>query len=157
MTESNLSSSRVSQEKQSGFTLIELMIVVAIIGILAAIAIPAYQDYTIRARVSESASITSSLRTATGVLYSEDGSLPVNLDSLADYVTTDASQYQTKYVASISVDNGQIIARMRDRTDLGGARNGTVVWNAITEFSAAVDWEILDSSTVPPKYRPRAQ
>ena len=58
-------------KKQQGFTLIELMIVVAIIGILAAIAIPAYQDYTIRAKVQEGTSLSNPARTALGVACSE--------------------------------------------------------------------------------------
>ena len=58
-----------------GFTLIELMIVVAIIGILAAIAVPAYQDYTIRSRVSEGASLAGAAKTAVDVYFSETGSL----------------------------------------------------------------------------------
>ena len=55
------------QKLQQGFTLIELMIVVAIIGILAALAVPAYQDYTIRSKVSEGASLASAARTAVDV------------------------------------------------------------------------------------------
>jgi type IV pilus assembly protein PilA len=58
-------------KKQQGFTLIELMIVVAIIGILAAIAIPAYQDYTIKARVQEGTNLSSPARTALGIACSE--------------------------------------------------------------------------------------
>ena len=60
---------------QKGFTLIELMIVVAIIGILAAIAVPAYQDYTIRSRVSEGASLAGATKTAIDVMFSETGNL----------------------------------------------------------------------------------
>ena len=61
---------------QKGFTLIELMIVIAIIGILAAIAIPAYQDYTGRAQASEGLSATAGLRSEIGVVYSEDKAFP---------------------------------------------------------------------------------
>ena len=63
---------------QQGFTLIELMIVVAIIGILAAIAIPAYQDYTIRAQVSEGASLADPIKTALGDFYNNRGYFPAS-------------------------------------------------------------------------------
>jgi type IV pilus assembly protein PilA len=66
---------------QQGFTLIELMIVVAIIGILAAIAVPAYQDYTGRAQASEPLSATAGIRADIAVYLSEEGALPVAGDS----------------------------------------------------------------------------
>ena len=64
-------------KKQQGFTLIELMIVVAIIGILAAIAIPAYQDYTIRAQVSEGLSLASGAKAAVSEYYMDSGDFPI--------------------------------------------------------------------------------
>jgi type IV pilus assembly protein PilA len=106
---------------QQGFTLIELMIVVAIIGILAAIAVPAYQDYTIKSRVSEAASMASAARTAIDVAYSEGfapGSFPVSMGSLG----LDASgHYQAKYVTSVRVgsDQGEVVVRLRNDSTLG--------------------------------------
>lgn len=66
------------QKVQKGFTLIELMIVVAIIGILAAVAIPAYQDYTVRARVTEGLSLASAAKTGVSEYFATNGTLPAN-------------------------------------------------------------------------------
>ena len=68
----------IEMKKQQGFTLIELMIVVAIIGILAAIAIPAYQDYTIRAQVSEGLNLAGGAKTAVAEFTMDSGSFPVD-------------------------------------------------------------------------------
>lgn len=67
--------------KQQGFTLIELMIVVAIVGILAAIAIPAYQDYTIRAKVTEGLNAVSPARQSVSEYYVVNGAMPSDADA----------------------------------------------------------------------------
>jgi type IV pilus assembly protein PilA len=91
---------------QQGFTLIELMIVVAIIGILAAIAIPAYQDYTIRAQVSEGMSLAAAAKTAVAETFLNRGTAP--LDRTAAGMTANATDTQGKYVSGIEVANGVI-------------------------------------------------
>ncbi len=87
---------------QQGFTLIELMIVVAIIGILAAIAIPAYQDFTIRAQVCEGMSLASSLKTSAAEFYQDRGTWP------ADNASLGVSTTSGKYVSDVAVLNGAI-------------------------------------------------
>jgi len=92
---------------QQGFTLIELMIVVAIIGILAAIAIPAYQDYTIRAQVSEGLNLAAAAKAAIAESYLNTGVAPLTrVEAGMSAVATDT---QGKYVASVGVANGVIL------------------------------------------------
>jgi type IV pilus assembly protein PilA len=81
---------------EQGFTLIELMIVVAIIGILAAVAIPSYQDYTARAQVTEGMSLTSQFKTPLAEYFADNGSFPPDIATLGGGTT------QGKYVASIT-------------------------------------------------------
>jgi len=92
---------------QQGFTLIELMIVVAIIGILAAIAIPAYQDYTIRAQVSEGLSLAAAAKAAVAEDFLNEGEAPTNRTDAG--MTATLTDTQGKYVASVDVANGAII------------------------------------------------
>jgi type IV pilus assembly protein PilA len=87
------------KKMQQGFTLIELMIVVAIIGILAAIAIPAYQDYTIRAKVTEGLNLADSAKTAVAESFQSGGS--TGLKAAAN--SWNSSFTATKYVSNISV------------------------------------------------------
>ena len=82
---------------QKGFTLIELMIVVAIIGILAAIALPAYQDYTGRAQAAEALSSTAGVRADIGVYLSEEGALPVTGDAAAAVIEATLADLDGKY------------------------------------------------------------
>jgi type IV pilus assembly protein PilA len=92
---------------QQGFTLIELMIVVAIIGILAAIAIPAYQDYTIRAQVSEGMNLAAAAKTAVAETYLNRGVAPATRTAAG--MTATLTDTEGKYVESIDVVNGEII------------------------------------------------
>lgn len=112
---------------QKGFTLIELMIVVAIIGILAALAIPAYQDYTIKARVNEGASVTGAVKTAMEVYWSEKGNLTDAFDSTSVFgdddlgLSTVASQYVSQVRISGTATFPRITVALRTLNDLGEA------------------------------------
>ena len=96
--------------RQVGFTLIELMIVVAIIGILAAIAIPAYQDYTIRAQVAEAINLAVNAKTPIVDSFVNAGQAPV--DRPAAGLTANATDTSGKYVTGVDIQNGVVIITM---------------------------------------------
>ncbi|HFC6663343.1 TPA: pilin [Neisseria meningitidis] len=94
---------------QKGFTLIELMIVIAIVGILAAVALPAYQDYTARAQVSEAILLAEGQKSAVTEYYLNHGKWPANNNSAGVASSTDI---KGKYVEKVEVKNGVVTATM---------------------------------------------
>jgi len=138
---------------QQGFTLIELMIVVAIIGILAAIAIPAYQDYTIRAKVSEALVASAPAKTGVSEYFLSEGTLP------ADNATAGITSVNTSFVTSVTVGgaaaNGVITV---DVDEAGtGIPSGTlnIVMTPDTSSAGAIQWDCTTTGTAAnSKYAP---
>lgn len=134
------------KQVQVGYTLIELLIVTTIIGVLSSIAVPAYQDYSIRARVAEAASLTSPAKMAIDMAYSEGyplGSMPSQ--SSLDLVPP--GSYRSKYVSSVTTDSsGRITVQLSSHASLGvvqgaslvlvpTAQAGNLVWSTSCNFN----------------------
>ncbi len=144
-------STMARQRQSAGFTLIELMIVVAIIAILAAIAIPAYQDYLVRAQVSEGFMLASGAKTAEWDFVSNTGRLPPNNGSAG---LPKSASITGNYVSSVAVTNGRIMVLFDGPGANTAIRSSSqyVVLSPITQ-SGSILWTCTPS-TVNPKYLP---
>jgi type IV pilus assembly protein PilA len=150
---------------QQGFTLIELMIVVAIIGILAAIAIPAYQDYTIRSQVSEGLTLAAEAKTAVAETNSDKGAFP---DDNASAGIAAAASIQGNYVTSVEITtsglieitygnkvnsnaSGKVVALSPGRNQAGG-----VIWTCgqASPGAGGGNTNAQSPTTMPNKYMP---
>lgn len=134
--------------KQQGFTLIELMIVVAIIGILAAVAIPAYRDYTIRSQVSEGLSLAGGAKIAITEYVNEHGSMPA---SNADAALAPASEINGSYVSQVDVSGGTIEITYGNKAN-AQIGSDTLIVSTVTT-SGYVGWE-CKPGTIANKYLP---
>ena len=126
------------KQVQKGFTLIELMIVVAIIGILAAVAIPAYQDYTIRSQVSEGLSLASGAKTAITESYLNTGVVPA--DRTAAGMSATATDTQGQYVKSLEVANGEITVTYGNNAN-ADINNKTLVMTPYESVDGSLSWQ----------------
>ena len=133
---------------QKGFTLIELMIVVAIIGILAAIAIPAYQDYITRSKVTELVTAGSACKASVSEYYQTQNAFPANNSSAG------CASNATKYISALTVSGNVItVAALTGTGAIPATAAGDYVLTGTSSTTGTIDW-VCTGSSIPAKFLP---
>jgi type IV pilus assembly protein PilA len=142
-------------KQQQGFTLIELMIVVAIIGILAAVALPTYQDYTIRSKVTEGLKLGALAKLAVSETYNATGGYPAADPANGSYGLPVATEISGAYVSSVSVAATTGIVSIVYKTIASGkVDNGdTILLSPDNTLAGTLQWT-CDGNDVPAQYVP---
>jgi type IV pilus assembly protein PilA len=134
---------------QKGFTLIELMIVIAIVGILAAVAIPVYQDYTVRARITEPLALLGEAKTGVTEFYVANGVLPATAAAVGIRTTIGTTLVSTMGIAA----NGNITVTMTAHPSLGSAAGTTIVFSNLGTSSGTIVYKCIPG-TIAANYLP---
>ena len=144
---------RVRNRRQGlrGFTLIELMIVVAIVGILAAIAIPTCMDYTIRSQIAEGINVATGAKTAVAAYYQEYGDFPLDNDTAA---LAPAAGIQGTYVTSVSVSGADISIRYGNEAH--SRISGETIILTAADAIGSVTWVCASGGVIQDKHLPTA-
>jgi len=132
----------MKKQAQAGFTLIELMIVVAIIGILAAVAIPAYSDYTAKAKAANAITAIESIKTAVALCAQEAGGKVTACDSGTNGIPKDTDFTKTKEVAEAKVEAGVITLKFQDGIADGVDGKEITFTPTVGEVSSALTWTV---------------
>ncbi|MBF8272211.1 MAG: pilA [Magnetococcales bacterium] len=138
------------QHEQQGFTLIELMIVIAIIGILAAVAVPAYQDYTVRAKMADPLSKADAAKSQVSEYFATQGSWP------ADNTTAglaQVSEYTSAYVSTLSIASS-VLTIVLKTIKTGVIDSGATIVFTGTDAKGTIAWA-CSAGAIPQRFLPR--
>lgn len=146
----------MARRNSQGFTLIELMIVVAIVGLLVSLSVPVYQDYTARSKLAEVIQLSKTDRTLAAAYFSETSTLPADLASLGIETSSSRSVYLVGDVtATVDAPNNSF-SIIYPVGNLGGSSvPGTLIFKGTADTSASMNWD-CKGGTLPSRYRPPA-